>query len=375
MINFVKSLFIDMRNRIDKMKTYLELLSVVSPVSSEFKNKTVEALIALKSEIDGTITSGILNVDIFLRNNLIKYNSIHNTFLEIELFRFLPIIKYGQAEEYFEKLIYKIYAEIQCLQSVPFISTISNSESYYWAYPKYNMIALPNGEEKNLLNLSDLYHEIGHLLFQQSKQFLIGNHFVNISQHFKDEKQRLRDEGNPDSFINEIEKGETFWVDTWTEEFTCDLIATYLVGPAYAWTNMKLCTISSSYNAIYSDGNMFREHPPDEARMRVIFKMLESTGFNAELAEIESTWNKFLIKTQNSKPHHYQFIFPNIMIDSITQNVLTGCNNIGLQRYSEQVKNLAQPVSLSINEAWSNIRNAPDSFGLWESSTLDTLIK
>jgi hypothetical protein len=63
------------------------------------------------------------------------------------------------------------------------------------------------------------------------------------------------------------------------------------------------------------------------------------------------------------------------MIDSITQNVLTGCNNIGLQRYSEQVKNLAQPVSLSINEAWSNIRNAPDSFGLWESSTLDTLIK
>ena len=375
MINFLKSLFIDLNNSIDKMLLHLDSLNGLSKVASDFKDKTVKALNELKSKIDGIISSGILEVDGFISNNIITYNSINNSFMEIELFRFQAISKYGKPELFFDKLIHKVYDEIQCLQSVPFLSTISNSDTYYWAYPKYNMIALPQGEEKNLLNLSDLYHEIGHLIFQQSEDYLVGDHIPEMQRYYALEKQRIKDAGDSLAFVDDLDEAISYWNSSWSEEFACDLIGTYLVGPAYAWTNMKLSTVSSSYNAVYSDGILFREHPPDEARMRAIFRMLELTGYSIELNEIKQAWNKFLDETQNSKPGSYDLIFPDTMIEAITQNVLKGCKNIGLRSYADQLTLPSQSVSSLINEAWNHIRTSHLTFGDWEAEKLEKLVQ
>jgi hypothetical protein len=82
----------------------------------------------------------------------------------IEIYRYQVILKYGKAESYLNKKIKLIYDEIKCLQSVPLVTTINNSDEYYWVHPQYEIIAVPTGEEKSLLNLPDLYHEIGHLI-------------------------------------------------------------------------------------------------------------------------------------------------------------------------------------------------------------------
>lgn len=374
MISFIKSLFVDLNNSIDKMLSHLDSLNDLSSVGKDFKEKTVMSLVELKTKIDAIIKSGILEVDGFISNNIITYNSINNSFMEIELFRFQAISKYGKAEKFFDALIHKVYNEIECLQSVPFLSTISNSDTYYWAYPKYNMIALPQGEEKNLLNLSDLYHEIGHLIYQQSGDFLVGEHIPNMQKYYGLEKQRMKDDGDL-AFVDDIDEAISFWNSSWSEEFACDLIGTYLVGPAYAWTNMKLSTVSSSYNAVYSEPNMFREHPPDEARMRAIFTMLKMNGFTTELDEIEQAWNKFLNETQNSKPGGYDLIFSDDMIRSITNNVFKGCQNIGLRSYQEQLRLPSKSVSSLINDAWVHIRRSQSTFGVWEADQLEKLIK
>jgi hypothetical protein len=372
---FIRGLFIDLHNKLEKMITHLDNLSMESPIASDFKAKTVASLFSLKDKVDKVIESGILDIDTFISNSVIKYNSLNNEFIEIELFRYLAISKYdNKADGHFEKIIHKIYDEIQCLQSVPFISTISNSDSYYWAYPKYNMIALPQGEEKNILNLSDLYHEIGHLIFQQSEDFLVGEHIPRMKAYYSKEKVTLKEDGHPDDFINELDEAMGYWNSSWSEEFTCDLIGTFLVGPAYAWTNMKISTVSSSYNAVYSHGIMFREHPPDEARMRAIFRMLELTGFGTEVMVVRAAWDKFLAETQNSKPGSYDFIFPDEMIESITMNVLEGCQNIGLRSYSQQLQDFVKPVSLVLNDAWDYIRKDPNTFNTWEAKELGNLI-
>jgi hypothetical protein len=77
------------------------------------------------------------------------------------------------------------------------------------------------------------------------------------------------------------------------------MIAVYLVGPAYAWTNLKLTTLSSGKDQIYLDSP---SHPPDEARMRGIFYLLEKMGHTTEVAEIKLSWKAFLDTTANGVP-------------------------------------------------------------------------
>ncbi|GAB1446035.1 hypothetical protein MASR2M41_17840 [Flammeovirgaceae bacterium] len=232
---------------------------------------------------------------------------------------------------------------------------------------------MPQGEEKNLLNLSDLYHEIGHLIFQQSRDYLIEKFLRSIESYCKVEKQRLIDDGN-NAFSEAIDSSFSCWNSSWAEEFACDLIGTFLVGPAYAWTNLKMSTVSSGYDAVYSNDEIFREHPPDEARMRAVFKMLELTGFATELAEIKIVWDKFLTITQNTKPGEYDFIFPDSIIELIAQNVYDGCINTGLRPYSEQMLLPGKMVSKVINESWIKIKQDPHSFNQWEAHELATLI-
>lgn len=75
--------------------------------------------------------------------------------------------------------------------------------------------------------------------------------------------------------------GTKLWETKWSEDLACDLIGTYLVGPAYAWSNMKICAVSGGLNNIFSNTKHFSDHPPDEARMRCIFMMLEQIGCSA----------------------------------------------------------------------------------------------
>jgi hypothetical protein len=175
MNSFVKGICFDQLNRGEKMLIRLKGTGISKEVDSFFLNKTIDLLSELMKEIQTLIDSGDLEVDALATNNIIKYNTFDEKLLNIELFRYLVIINYGRAEEYFKRKIKRIYEEINCLQKPPIITTISNSDDYYWALPSYDIIAVPTGEEKNLLNLPDLFHEMGHLIYNQYQVYLKGN--------------------------------------------------------------------------------------------------------------------------------------------------------------------------------------------------------
>ena len=374
MNEFMKSLYVDLHNRLEKMISHLKTLSMESPVASEYKMTAVIALNKLKKKIAEVVNSGMLEEDLFARNLMIKFDSLHNEFIEIELFLYLPISKYdNKAEGYFEKVIQRIYTEIDSRQSVPFISTISNSDAYYWAYSKYTMIALPQGEEKYLLNLSDLYHEIGHLLFVQYEPFLVDDHLSAVKTHYNEKIRKADGRKKQTQFKKSLRDAIEYWDHSWSEELACDLIATYLVGPAYAWSHMKICALSGGVNEIYSRKNVFREHPPDEARMRAILLMLDLLGYTNESLAIKETWEQFLTKTRNSRSEYYDEIFTTEMLESITKNVYEGCKNITLQSYPDQRANNTRAVSLIINEAWAKMKEDPENFHLWESGQIQNL--
>jgi len=365
MIKLIKGLYISLDDRLDKMLKHLETIDGTSGPASEFSANTVKSLYSLKERVKSIMDEGLIGLDEFSQNSLVQYSLINEEFLEIESFRYVPLSRYStSAEGYFENIIQKIYNEIGSLQSVPFISTTSNSDAYYWAYPKYNMIVLPQDEEKYLLCLPDLYHEIGHLIFHQHGKFLVGDCLRSIRENYAKHTPSI-DTG----LVREVMDR---WESSWLEEFSCDMIAAYLVGPAYAWEHLKVCAIHRGDNNS-SKLKLTINHPPNEARMRAVFKMLELTGYSQELEIIKRPWAQYLAIAHKITPTHYETILPDILIELLAQNVLKTCRNITLISYAEQLTNSTMPVSKVINDAWDYNRRFPEGYSKWEKIQIGLL--
>lgn len=374
MKSFIKGVFFDLGFRVSKMIKSLESRNAKSELHSDipehFYTNTVTKLRELQEEILFISNSGDLELESLGSNNIIRYNTIFEQFQSIEIFLYQVIINYGDAEYYFNRKMKRIYEEIKNIQSPPLVTTISNSESYYWAHPYFAIIAIPSGEEKNLLNLPDLYHEICHFIFKQHSEFLIGDFARAVKKYFDDEIERVSEENRAVRYIAFYRDKFQKWMNGWIEEFTCDLIATYLVGKAYAWTNLKLSTISSSTDRIYLDSP---SHPSDEARMRAIFQMLYITGQGKDVMEVKESWEKFLNATSNPIPQDYNFIFPNHLLEKLANNVLEGCKLIGLCDYLSQVQEFDNPISKVLNDAWDILLNQPSDFDEWELSAIEAI--
>jgi hypothetical protein len=367
MIEFVKGIFYDQLIRCTKMLEQLQSSDLNKEIDGDFLTRTVDMLRELSTEIQSLINSGDLDLKELAKNNIIRYNTFHERLLTIELFRFLVIMNYKEPEEYFKKKIHRIYKEINCLQKQPIVTTISNSENYYWALPSYDIIAVPEGEERNLLNLPDLFHEMGHLIYNQYEDYLKGGIEKSVADYYTGESERVLYEQRPVAMITFYREKQSWWKSTWIMEFACDMIATYLVGPAYAWTNLKLTTLSSGKNRIFRDS---ASHPSDEARMRAIVCMLKKTGHQGEVQRIEESWQEFLNATNNPKPANYAYTFPDHLISQLADFVFDGCKAIDLRTYTDQVAMFSSPITKMLNTAWDIMFTSPEKFKQWEIETI-----
>lgn len=250
----------------------------------------------------------------------------------------------------------------------PVIATISNSENYYWAHPVFEIIALPYGEENNLLNLPDLYHEIGHLICKQYPGIVDSKFNPLLHSYFAQEIDRSYDEKTHEHYVPFFKSKLKGWEEYWIEEFTCDMIATYLCGPAFAWANMKMSALSNGANAIYTDS---KSHPSDESRMRAVFMMLNKTGFAYECKEISDSWEQFLQHTNNPKHPDYKYIFPDELLSRLADIVFDYCKGIDLATYQEQTANGRTPISKFINDAWQALREKPEEFDMLQKSMIE----
>lgn len=372
MVAFVKGIFYDLSGRIQKMLVDLDGRQNQNDIPPKFFQKTLSLLSDLNQDVNTILVSADIAFEEFAGNHIIKYNTLHERFLAIELYRYQVIVHYGPNERHFDALIKRIYDEVECLQSTPIVSGISNNDSYYWVYPTYDIIAVPYGEEKNLLNLPDLYHEIGHLIYGQHTRFFKGQGSIDkaLEDHFNLEIKNIDDENRDKSRIPDLKKAFENWKESWIEEFVCDLIASYLTGPAYGWTNLKISTISSSDKGIFS---ITASHPSDESRMYAVFTMLQKMGYNNELHQLQSSWQIFTDISANGRIQLYDIILPRHIIELLTNTVFDACQKIGLLSCCEQKQQCDSPISHLLNEAWNENLMRPETFAEWESNHITHL--
>lgn len=370
MIAFINGIYHDLSARIEKMLAEIDEVGpgkLEKGLDQSCVEKTVEELTAIKAGIDIIIASGELEVEELLSSNISRYNIFNENLSAIEIFRFLVIINYGEPEVIFKKKIARIYKETKCMQQQPTVTTISNSEDYYWVLDLYNIIAVPRGEEKNLLNLPDIFHEMGHLIHKQHKIYFEGDIKDQIKKYFDERIESVDEDGRPQDLKGIFKMKAQYWNSSWVMELICDFIATYLVGVAYGWTNLKISTQNTSEQGTYSDS---LSHPSDEVRMRAILFMLQKTEQEEEFARLSKYWDEFLFSIENDKPSNYDEFYPQHLIETLGEHVWAICIATDLKSYSEQVEEFGNPISKILNDAWKELFANPDTFKQWEKDRL-----
>jgi hypothetical protein len=370
MIPFIKGLYHDFDCRVIRMIAILNGKTYHDDIQKSFVPNTIGYLEDLREVLQEKINNGDLEIETLAFNNMSEYNELNEFFQTIELARFEVITNYGAPEIYFNRKIVRIYDEIRHLSIPPILATISNSESYYWVHPVFEVIGLPYGEENNLLNVPDLYHEIGHLIFKQYPDLVKDKISPVLDVYFKEQIDRSYDEKTSDHYVPFFNAKKKRWEESWIEEFSCDMIGTYLCGPAFGYANMKMAAINDGTKDVYTDSY---SHPSDESRMRAVFFMLKKTGHESEFQKVKTSWEEFLSHTHNTKHPDYKFIYPDNVLSALADVVFDYCKGIDLSQYSEQIKVHGNPVSKIVNDVWNELLDSPTSFEAFQKKMVQEI--
>jgi len=369
MKNFIKALYADLLDRVNYVITELRSNKFHADIQDRFINDTVAEFEEIKKDLEHAFKTGVLEHELITRNNIFRFNRLHREYKGIHSYRYLALRNYKDPEIFLFRIISQIYREHRISAIPPIVCTISNQDDYYWAVPDFEIIALPAGEEKSLLNLPDLYHEIGHLLDAMFKGKSSEKTGKIIDRHFAGEIVRLIDDGFPTQ-ADTVKETRRQWSEGWLEEFTCDLVGTYMTGAAYAWTNLKLLTIGHGSTQIYE---YLDTHPADEARMRIIILMLEKLGLVKEKNAVESAWALFLKDTHPYKPSDYDLLFPQQLLKEMVHEFYEFYQNADLVSYPELQHAGDNSIAGMLNKAWMVAQSDPMDYFSFETTAIKSL--
>lgn len=144
----------------------------------------------------------------------------------------IPALYYHNEEiKFLNKLIFKIYQEINLPLTPPSAACISTR--YYFIHPVTNVIFVPLGEPRFLLHLPDIYHELGHqVLFNKEDNLRlkpVNEKIHEMIKTIKDHYQillrtKIREIGPPEELMS-IENIGSQWKNYWINEFFSYLFA------------------------------------------------------------------------------------------------------------------------------------------------------
>jgi len=229
-------------------------------------------------------------------------------------------------------LVDRLAREIQFPLSTPVVAC--TSRKYYCIHPRWNLMEVPLAENQFLLHLPDLCHELGHPLIttkndpktEPFKQEYLSA-VTEAQAYVLAELQRDNTGRSPVAFGQILPVWHSSWVD-WANELFCDLLATYTLGPSFAWAHFHLHA-SRGGNPFYVPEVTRTIHPADAARMEVMLVALDKIGYAAEGANIRSRWEKLLATSNAISTPQYRRCFPLDLLRRIAQRAYDGTTHIG----------------------------------------------
>ncbi|MFW6122101.1 MAG: hypothetical protein ACOC80_14565 [Petrotogales bacterium] len=281
---------------------------------------------------------------------------------------------------YLNKLIFKIHNEINLPLNPPCVSCISTKYFYY--QPFTDVIFLPIGESDFLLHIPDILHELGHEVIQyKDKQLKLEgvkksyNESIGlITEHYRELlKSKMRQTG-PEDIPLIIRHIHSQWKDYWIEEIFADLLAVFTLGPAYVWSHLHL-TAKKSRNVYDFSTILPREHPSDDARLKMMLIALKLLGFEDISQDIKTKWDKLPVVSNINPNKFYHFAYPNELMEDIVKILLKGVTDSNFSIIDpKKLSELEDDSIISIlNQSWEKFWNEPDTYRDWEREVIGKL--
>lgn len=311
-----------------------------------------------------------------LKQKFGKFKSILSELHVLENVIVAAISRKHDDDEYVNKLVRRVCTEIEYPVQPPVVSCLS--QHYYRIFPYYNFMCMPLLEADFLLHLPDLYHELCHPLISvdnpttEDLRISMGCLNRDIKKHFNQEVARLTlNKFGEKSKIQPYYVWRDSWIESWSEEFFCDLFATYTLGPAFVWSNLHMCA--------KMDWNLFgipyyekSSHPPAGARMQAMFYALDLIGFTKEKTAIEREWKSFINVLDITPEPEYHIAIPDKFLQYAATYSLEGIQKLGCKIASED--NVALVIE-TLNAAWCEFWQNPSAFSDQEQKMVKMLKK
>jgi hypothetical protein len=309
-----------------------------------------------------------------LQQKFYRFKQLSGRLSEIENVVIAAINRKTSDDDFVNKLTYEICSEINYPLPAPVASCLS--QKYYHIYPYYNLICIPLLESDFLLHIPDIYHELGHPLISIDNPKItefqndLGRFNNEVKKYFNTEIRRRELNKLNTELFNPLHIWRDSWIEKWSTEFFCDLFAVYTLGPAYAWSNIHMCT-KMSWNIYKLSSFQKTTHPPDNARMLVILKGLSLLGFHKDVKEIDTKWNNFkkIISIEHPQPE-YSIALPDDLLQMAAELCLNGTKAIGCDIVTPTSN---QKIFTLLNEAWNVFWQNPSTFYLWEHDKMKQL--
>jgi hypothetical protein len=174
-----------------------------------------------------------------LTNHLQKYRRLVEKKKLVESFLIPFVERFNNKDQQLSQFCNEITRSINWPLPSPLVSAFSTQ--YYWTFPSYNVICVPTTGDYSLLGLPDLCHELGHILMLHFQADLVEGFYEELDIYIKQEKRHVLTKQRPPEYNDLLNRLLIMW-EKWIDEFVSDMIAVYIVGPAYGWQHIRLRT-------------------------------------------------------------------------------------------------------------------------------------
>lgn len=291
------------------------------------------------------------------------YRELTQNLFEIETFELPFLLHHGKAATRATKLCSVLLEGIRWPYEPMLVSTFSTR--YYSTYADRKVIALPAGEERRLLGVPDLCHELGHTVYSNASTVLVGDFLQDLRAHLRASRYAMPE------LTSDFTNVYFSWLESWLQEFVCDLVATYLVGPAFPRQHARLRAMRQPPSPVY-EAELDASHPADHARMQACLHLIDASGFDSQAAEVRDVWNEILDASGQEKPDEYELFYPPSLLWRLVDTVTAGCKELELRPYDVEADAQTDIPRLA-NEAWERLEREPEEYASWEQETLSGL--
>lgn len=365
MKNFLKAQLLKLK---EDAKSIKKRLKDSSNSSTEFLVEKVEN--RLDSSID---ICDNLAIDESLGEEILHpqyLNTIGNLRRQLEAINSIitPVVeRYNDEDEFVTKLYQAILDQI----NIPSLEGVvsSSSDRAYMVYPNFSCFKIPSGSSENLLDLPLLLHEFAHVLQVKDDSFM-DKFRPKLKSFIEEEKEQARaEEVNYESLYDHVFE---MWQEDWGKEFISDMIATYILGEAFAWRYLGLVISKAETHTLYHpSGEEESTHPSLESRMRSIMKLLSKMN-TVQRKKIKPRWEKIVMFRKEDVPQNYYLTYPDELFEALSSTVFEVCKKKDIRSFQEESSETGDILQL-LREARSKHFENPENYPVWENEKISKL--